>query len=901
VFQPRLLCLVFIFLTLPFFLIGQDILDAQVSVEKRDQSLSDFLFGLENKIPAKFFFKKNWIENIRLDSLNTKMKLSSFLQKVLNGTDVNYKVIQNYYIILIKDPTHQIERDRILTDAASKGKLINRIVVGNRNSKKLKVTLKGKIVDFKNQGPLGGVNIIVDDGLPQSVSDQLGNYELTIPSGSHVIVFSSSNYQDQYFDADIFDDYQQNVTLSQPPVLLEEVLVLDEATKNISKGSAGISSLKMPEIKRMPTFLGEIDVVKQVQTQAGVTTVGEVAMGYNVRGGGVDQNLILLDGSPIFNVSHVFGLLTAFNSESVKSIDFFKGGIPSEYGGRVSSVLKVITKEGDNDEWHGGGGLGILTSHISLGGPIKTDTSTLYFSFRSTYSDWLLHAINTTYGNLKNSAAGFYDANLKFVHKFSNKGKLVISGYTSHDEFRLTNDSSYSWRTITGSVRYDHSYNAKLFTSLSLGYGEYGYQVSDNNHQTGFNLNYNIKYPSLHYDWNLDLDKYKFSFGYQSMFYRFSPGTLAPLPSSSLPAQKLDTENGWENSIYFADAFTLNGKLDIMAGLRFSLYDRFGPGKIYQYQQGQPLETYTRTDTIFVKAGSVMKQYYGLEPRLSIRYPFDDFSSLKFGYNRMFQYTNLISSTASVAPVDIWQLCNTYIKPQISNQVSMGYFRQLKNSKYQVSVESFYKRVENILDYKDGANLILNPALETAILVGHGKSYGIEFSATKIVGKLSGSFNYTYSRSLRQINDGPLSSEQINNGKYYPSNYDQPHVLNLNWRIDLTKRIFFSGLFTYHTGRPVSVPQSAYYIQGVIISNFSERNQFRIPDYHRLDLALVIESNFKRKKPWSGSWIVSAYNVYARRNAYSVFFAPDSNGELQAYKLSVIGTVIPSITYSFKF
>ncbi len=376
-----------------------------------------------------------------------------------------------------------------------------------------------------------------------------------------------SNYEDQYLDVDVFDDTQQDVTLSQPAVLLEEVTVVDDGTKNISSAGVGISSLKIPDLKKMPTFLGEVDVVKQIQIQAGVTTVGEIATGYNVRGGGVDQNLVLLDGNPIFNVSHVFGLLTAFNSGTVKSVNFYKGGIPSEYGGRVSSVLKVITKDGDNNKWHGGGGVGILTSYLSLGGPIKKDKSTLYLSFRSTYSDWLLHAVNSAYGNLKNSAASFYDGNLKFAHKFSAKSKLVISGYTSYDQFRLTNDSTYSWRTIAGSVRYDHSYNTRLFSSLSLAYGEYGYQVSDNNEKSGFALNYNIQYPSLHYDWNLDMDKHKVSFFYHGMYYRFSPGTLTPSPSSYFLSKKLDIENGLENAIYFSDAFSLNEKLDIMVGL----------------------------------------------------------------------------------------------------------------------------------------------------------------------------------------------------------------------------------------------------------------------------------------------------------------------------------------------
>ncbi len=338
-------------------------------LDKKDQLLVDLINHLEGKMPVKFFYRQSWIEGIKVDSVNSKMTLGFVLQNSLKGTEIDFKVIQNHYVVLVKDPTQLIEKDKILSDATNQGKQIKRITIGERQVRKSKVILQGKIVDFKNQTPIEGVNIVVDNRTQSAVTDKSGSYKLTIASGSHVILFSSFNYEDQYVDLDIFQDSNQDITLGQPPVLLEEVTVLDEASKNISAGGIGISTIKIQDLKKMPTFLGEVDVIKQIQTQAGVTTVGEVATGYNVRGGGVDQNLVLLDGNPIFNVSHVFGLLTAFNSGTVKSINFYKGGIPSEFGGRVSSVLKVITREVDNTNWHGGGGIGLLTSYLSLWRP----------------------------------------------------------------------------------------------------------------------------------------------------------------------------------------------------------------------------------------------------------------------------------------------------------------------------------------------------------------------------------------------------------------------------------------------------------------------------------------------------------------------------------------------------
>ncbi len=882
---------------------SQNLLETKITSITHEQSLENFLIDFEKASKVKFFFLPEWIKSFQVNPSHNQKTLKELLAGFFDNSSISFSLLNNYSLIFIKDPGKLIERERLLQEAFTKKKVVKRITIGTPNVLKPEslAFISGKIIDLKNDDPVIGATVILDSGLKAVTTDESGKFEIVVPIGSHIIRFRYVNYEEQIIDLDIFENGVLNIRLGETPFLLDEIVISDEASQDITSRNIGLSSIKIGEIKRLPTFLGEVDIIKQLQTQAGVTTVGEGASGYNVRGGSVDQNLILLDGIPVFNVSHVFGFFTAFNAESVKSVDFYKGGIPAEYGGKASSVLKIVTKEGDSDKWHANGGVGILTSQVTFGGPIKKDVTTLSASIRSTYSDWVLKTVSSNYGGLRNSSVNFYDGNLKLAHKLSEKSKLVFSVYSSQDQFRLTNDTTYGWKNLTASVRFDHSFNGNLFSSFQVGYGQYGYEVQDVDNVAGFKLNYNIKYPTLRWDLNYSLEKHKFTFGWQATYADFSPGSLTPSQQSSqLKAKSLDKEIAIENSFYVSDTYLLKGKLEIIAGLRLSIFDRLGPGKIYGYKNNQPLESFTRTDTTVFKKGAIIKEYYGLEPRLSLSYPVTENSSLKASYNRMYQYNHLISNTASIAPVDIWQLSNRYIKPQIADQFSVGYFSNSKNRIFETSIEAFYKSVQNILDYKDGANLILNSGLETALLSGISKSYGVEASIFKTKGRLTGSLNYTFARSLRQIN-GATPIERINNGDYYPSNFDQPHVINLTWKLSFTKRLFFSGLFTYHTGRPVSIPTSAYSAGGIVVSDFSERNQYRIPDYHRLDLAFIIEGNHKRKKLWEGSWVISCYNFYGRKNAFSVFFADNNSGALEAYKLSIIGTIIPSIGYNFKF
>jgi hypothetical protein len=876
---------------------SQSVIEMPVTGIAERTPLAMFLFNIEKQKPVRFFFREEWLDAFFVDQELNGSTLQEVLDKLLSGTDISYTFLFDYAIIFIKDPRQTLERQSLLRRAALSRKYIEQHVIGDAKQRVpgAKVTLKGTVINETNEDKMSGVVILVNDQ-PGTTTDQGGSYQLSLPSGEHVVSFQHVNFADKVLDLKIYRDGVINIVLEETPTVLEEIIISDQAIVN---SRTGLSSLKIKDIKRSPTFLGEVDVIKQLQTQPGVTTVGEVASGFNVRGGGVDQNLVLYDDIPVFNTSHALGFFTAFNPEAISNVSFYRGGIPAEFGGRVSSVLNITSREGNYEKWNASGGIGIISSHLAVGGPLKRDTSSIQASIRTSYSNWMLDAVKSNYKDVQSSDVSFYDGSLKLSHKFTARTKLTLSGYMSHDDFRLATDTVFNWNNLAASLRIDHTFNDRLYSTISFGLGSYNYKMQEPDSVKAFDLKYSITYPSLKIDFNYG-GRHELSFGLHNTYYNFNPGELRPTtPWSNARAIKIDSEKSLETGLYLSDAFYLTEKILLELGLRYSMFNRIGPGKVFSYSPGAPIEKRNIIDSANYSKGEVIKMYHGAEPRMSLRYSVNENSSVKLGYNRVYQYLHLITNTAAMTPVDIWQSSNGYFKPQIADQISIGYFRNLRESMFESFVEVYYKRVQNILDFKDGESLILNDKLETALLSGVGRSYGAEFSLSKIKGRLLGAVNYTYSRSLRQV-DGFYSSEKINDGKIYPSNYDQPHVVNLNWRYGISRRHFFSGNFTYHTGRPMSLPQSTYQINRVPVSDFSDRNQYRLPDYHRLDIAFIIEGNHKRRKLWDGTWVISFYNFYGRKNAYSVFFVEDYSGKLKPYKLSVIGSIIPSLSYTFK-
>lgn len=881
---------------------SQSILQERLDGTEQGKSLPELLESLEKSHAVRFFFLPQWIESITINQSYEGRTVEYLLDDVFRGTSIEYQLISDYGVIIVKDPSQALLRDRLLQTATREKKKVEKISIGDpAGGKNGEVVLRGMVMDVKNDAPLVGASVVVKDIDKGITTNALGTFEMSIPAGQHVVTISYINYEEKVVDLDIYDDGELNVNLDETPTLLEEVVVADKAFSNVMGNRGGQTSIKLTEVKRMPSFMGQVDLIRQVQTLPGVTSVGEVATGFNVRGGGVDQNLVLYDGIPVFNISHVFGFFSSFNSDALKEVNFYRGGIPAEFGGRVSSVLNITAKEGNFQKWEGTGGIGAISSNFTVGGPILKDKTSMIASLRSSYSDWILNTIKTDYQDIQNSTVYFYDGSLKLSHQFSNKTKLQFTGYLSKDKFGISTDTVYRWFNRMGVMRLDHSFNEKFLSTITAGVGSYAYSVEDIEPGNAYELDFGVTYPSVKADFSYNLENHKISFGAASTYYQYNPGSIRPTTGlSSIRPQALAEQRTFEHGFYLEENFQWRERFNVEVGLRYSLYQAFGPSSVYQYDPSQAREVKAIIDTAQFASGELVKSYSGLEPRVSFRYSFTPNASVKVGFNRIYQYTHLISNTAAVAPVDIWQPSNFYFKPQYADQISFGFFKNFKENMYETFVEFYYKNIYDLLDFKDGAQLILNDHLETELLTGNGLAYGGELSIVKTKGRLNGTFNYTYSRSFREIS-GRSSDESINNGKRYPSNFDQPHVFNFNWKYNLSRRYFLSSNFTYHTGRPISAPTSAYLIDNVAVANFSDRNQYRIPDYHRLDLAFIIEGSHKRKKFWDGTWTISVYNVYARKNPYTIFFADNGRGYIEPYRMAVIGTAIPSVSYTFKF
>lgn len=891
----------FIFLCSCSMASAQSILDLQMDGREEGKPVGDFLLELGQAREARFYFLPEWLQPLSFKESYKGFTLDEALEKVFLGTDLSYFAMYPKTIVIVKDPSQAISRHRAIRSALRQQKKIESAVFGEiGKSQQKQIIIRGRVVDSKSKEPMARASVQVSETQGIVTNDE-GYYQLTLPPGAYVLRFSFSEYEDKIVDVAAYSDGELNQEMDEVPVLLDEVVIQDNAARELTTGRIGQVQISIRDIKRLPSLLGEADLIKQVQLLPGVTTVGEAASGFNVRGGSVDQNLILHDGLPIFNTAHAFGFFSSFNPESIRNVSFYRGGIPAEYGGRVSSVMDIQSREGDFRKWNGNAGIGLMTGNAMINGPIKKEKTSVMASLRSTYSNWLVRSIKTDYADLRKSYVFFYDATAKVTHLIDEKTKLSVTGYSSKDAFRLMGDSTFQWANFQLSGTLNREFSDVLHAEFTAGSSSYGYDVVNRNEATASTLSYRITTSTLKAGFNYQRAQHKMNFGWQLWHYHFNPGSFTPnSPTSNAGNLSLEKQNSFEHVLYAGDEFALNSALSVEAGLRLPVFTSLGKASVFTYERGQPKDVLTIVDTLRFKSAAPIKTYLGAEPRLSLRWMVRPSASVKLGYNRLYQFLHLVTNSTAVTPVDIWQPSGYYFKPQRADQISLGYFLDVKGKKYGFSTEAFYKNIHNILDFKDGAQLILNKHIETDLLQGRGLSYGMESSLAKNTGRLTGTLNYTYSRSFRIIT-GPTGVESINQGQRYPSNFDQPHILNVAWKYSLSRRYYLTGNFTYHTGRPVTIPLSVFTFENTSVAYFSSRNQYRIPDYHRLDLALVVEAGHRRKKLGDGAWVFSVYNVYSRKNPYAIFFKSDGGGIPKPYQLSIVGTVLPSVTYNFKF
>ncbi|PHN06012.1 TonB-dependent receptor [Flavilitoribacter nigricans] len=756
-------------------------------------------------------------------------------------------------------------------------------------------TLSGHIRDAVSGEELIGANIYVLEAETGASTNAYGFYSLSLDPGNYRVVFSYLGYRSQTVPLSLGESRTFDLELEPEGVLMSEVEVKATAEdRQVESIEMSVDKLNAEQIRRIPQVLGEADLIRSIQLLPGVSTVGEGATGFNVRGGNIDQNLILLDEATVYNSSHLFGLFSVFNVDAIKDSKLYKGGIPAKYGGRLSSVLDVRQRDGNRKKFAATGGIGAIASRLTLEGPIQKDKSSYMIAGRSSYG----HLFLKFNPNLRDNIVYFYDLNAKANFTLGEKDRLYLSGYFGRDVFNFSDDFASDWGNASASLRWNHLFSDKLFSNFTAIYSDYDYAFGVPEGAQAFDWNARINNYLVKGDFSYYLSpKSQLDFGGEANFYRFHPGRASGLGQGSIFNEiEIPHKYALETALYASFEHQPLRNLTLQYGLRFSAFTRLGKGDILLYENGVPSSPEAVIDTVTYDSWEKIISFSAPEPRFSANYLINDQNSVKLSYNRMQQYIQLVSNTTAATPIDIWTPSDPYIDPATVDQVALGYFRNFGQNVYEVSAEVFYKKFRNLMDYKDGAELLLSDHLETELLSGDGRAYGLELSLRKTAGAVSGWISYTLSRSERKV-------PGINEDEYYPSNYDKTHDLSVTASWKVNEKWNLSSSFAFATGRPVTYPASRYEYDGITVPHYGERNAHRIPSYHRMDIGVQYTPNKDPDKRWKGTWEFGAYNVYARRNAYSIFFRQNEDNPLQteAVRFSVFGSVLPYVTYNFSF
>ena len=880
---------------------------------------------IEETSTYRFFYIKDWFKGTTLHSgLYNDANLGDILNDVFDNTLINYFVYSDIKVILTqnsvihnnfsnlvwqnqesdekaeeKKESTPIFYNEVVKDKLAKIEVI-RIGKESKSTSEKGYILKGFAKNETTGEAIPNLVVLVADKNLSAVTDNNGFYSIKLPIGANTIEVSSLGFTASKKVFVMYNNGTYNFLMAESSFLLDELIIESGRDRNINDAVTGVSTISMQNIKNIPLILGERDILRVAISLPGIKKAGEGAAGFNVRGGKEDQNLILLDNAVLYNPSHFFGIFSGINPFTSGDLDVYKGSIPPEFGGRLSSVFDIKTKEADFNDFNGQAAIGPITSNLSFQIPIIKDKASLIVGGRGTYSNWILRQLDDD--NLKNSTASFYDTNLKYTHKFNDKNKLEVAGYYSYDSFNVTRDSIQTYSNRFQSLKFSHTFNEKHSGDLILANSEYKFNLKfDENATNDFELAYRIIETELKIKMKYDLNKqHKIEYGISNKIFNVSPGDITPKGNQSIVnVFNSPKERGLESALFLSDNFKVNKKLQLNLGLRVSMFTALGPSSQNIYDPNFPRSEDSIIEVKNFNNNEVITTYGGPEIRTSLRYSLTPTFSFKAGFNSTYQYIHTLSNNTTASPVDTWRLSNINIKPQQANQVSAGFFKNFKGNDYELSLESYYKTSKNILDYKVGASLLLNDNIEADIIQGNGKAYGVEFLLKKNKGRLNGWLGYSYSRSFIQL-DSPFNEEKINNGNFFPANFDKPHDLSVIANYRITKRYSFSANFSYQTGRPVTYPIGSFVLNGEERVLYSDRNKFRIPDYYRLDVGFNVEGNHKLKKPGHSFWNISVYNVLGRNNPYSVFFVTDA-GEIKAYKSSIFGFPVPTITYNIRF
>ncbi|WP_225975477.1 TonB-dependent receptor [Panacibacter ginsenosidivorans] len=895
-----------------------------VTEEFSNVTIESFLNTLENKTGYRFYYDTAQLDSSKITLSVKDMQLPALLELAFKDIGLLFTIDHQKNVFITEGLSVQTElpasffetaintkKDTSFETTVDIGETVEKIqiakqenkvyVIGQKSADNVsqRVTITGYVRDAKTSEPVIGASVYIQNPSIGVYTDQYGYFTILLPKGKQTLYIQSIGMTDTKRQLLVQGDGKINIDMQGQVMTLKRVIVSTEKASNIKSLQMGAQKLDIKTIKQVPVVFGEADVLRVALTMPGVKSVGEASTGLNVRGGSADQNLILFNDATIYNPAHFFGMFSAFNPEVVKDVELFKSSIPAKYGGRLSSVLNITSREGNKKNISGSAGIGLLTSRINIEGPLVKDKSSFIFGARTTYADWLLKLLPDQY---KDSKAGFYDLNLNITHEIDKKNFLYLTAYLSKDRFNLNSDTVYNYGNKNVSLKWKHIFNNKVYSLVTTGYDNYNYQISsEHNPVNAYSLGFDVNqaYFKTHINYFIN-SKHTVEFGLNSIFYKLHPGTYGPAGKESLVVPiNMQSEQALESALYVSDKYNINKNLSVEAGLRYSMYNFLGPYTVNNYPDGVAKTEENIIGTTIYDKGKFIKTYHGPKVRLSARYLLSQTLSVKAGYNSQRQYIHMLSNTAAMAPTDIWKLSDPNVKPQYGDQLSVGVYKNLKNNTVEISAEVYYKRIKDYLDYKSGAVLVLNSHIETDVLATHGKAYGAELLIKKLTGKMNGWVSYTYSRVLLQA-DNFETGEFINGGKYYPANYDKPHDVTFIGNYRFTHRFSVSLNATYSTGRPITLPIGRFYYANGERTLYADRNANRIPDYFRTDISMNIDGNHKVHQKTHNSWTIGVYNITGRKNPYSVYYISE-NGLVNGYKLSIFGSAIPFINFNIRF
>lgn len=851
--------------------------DLRISADFQQVELAQAIEALEKAYPIRFYFKSSWIKNLKVNAQLDSVTVSQAARLLLAQSSLYYAILNERMVVISPENLQNVPiNDQILFE------------------------ISGYLKDGNNLTAINPGTVYFSGVTEQSANTNAqGFFKLKLPYGRYAVKAIGQGSFERNFEIDVFKDTFLELELLEKTIELEDVIIRGTGIDdNISGTNSGRVTVNIETLSSMPAFLGEVDVSRAVITIPGVATVGEGATGFNVRGGNLDQNLILMDNIPLYNSSHLLGFFSVFNPDMIQSFTLHKGGIPARYGGKISSVLEVRQQTSGKDHLKLKASAGFVTSKLFVDIPIVKGKSGLILSGRGAYPGWIIDRVDDQ--TLRQSDASYFDINAKFDYAFNDNNQLEITGYSSWDDFSFAEDTVFEYRTTAASLKYEHVISKENTLIISTSYSDY--QANLVNGLSGQESNTENAIQQIHSKiiyGNNDWLGHEIEAGLDVSYYQVAGGTLTAANNSAVQPKLLPDEKGLESAFFISDEMSLTANLKVMLGLRYSQFHIIGAGEFPLFDPNQPRSQSSIIETLSLSSGEFEKISSGFEPRAAINYTLNPGTAVKLGYNRTRQYIHLLSNTVASLPTDPWKLSGPSLKPLVGDQVTAGIFKNFKNNTYETSVEGFYKEIKDIIDFRDGTQVILNEDVINQLLQGDARSGGIELSLAKKSGTLKGRLGYTFSKSEISF-ASPFPQEQLNDGTFFAANFDRPHQLSLDNELKLSRLWTLSSSFTLNSGRPVTLPGSSFFLGNVRVFGDIERNNFRTPDYHRLDLAVTLKGSNKKDTKFEHSWTFSVYNVYARKNPFSVYLNAPNGISPRVFQLSVLGTAFPSLTYNLQ-